>query len=101
MSNKKLDGEIYNYRVKERWPLKNGNSIVKLENDSYAGDYDIAKSINQMPCHVCCFILGHTKRLFNIVIREIYGCTVKTFTTKILIALTTIKKFWATLVEKG
>ena len=52
--------------------MTNGNLIVKLDNDSGVDDHDIAKSINQMPCHLGSYI-RLTKRLTNLVIREIDG----------------------------
>ena len=36
----------YDERVKEWWPLKTGNLIVKLEDDNFVDDHDIAQSIN-------------------------------------------------------
>ena len=38
--------ENYDCRVKEWWPMKNGNLIVKLEGDAGVDDQDNAKSIN-------------------------------------------------------
>ena len=65
--------ENYDYRVIEWWPKKNGNLIVELEDDNDVDDYDIAKSINRMPCHLSKYILGHSKKLKNNVIPEIDG----------------------------
>ena len=47
--------------------------LVKLENDSGVDDHDIAKLNNQMPCHLCSCILGHSKRLMNNVNQEVVG----------------------------
>ena len=59
--------------LKEWFPLKNGNLIVKLEEDEGVDDYDKAKSINTMPSHFGSSILSHSKRLMNYVIEEIDG----------------------------
>ena len=48
--------EIYFDRVKGGWPLKNGKLLVKLEYDSSFDDQDVAKLINQMPCHLGSYI---------------------------------------------
>ena len=61
----------YDDGLKEWWPVKNGNSINKLEEDAGVNDQDIAKSNNQMLCQLGSFILAQSKRLKNNVIREI------------------------------
>ena len=53
--------EKFDDRVKEWFPLKNGNLIVKLEDDEGIDDYDKAKSINTMPCHFVSNISSHSK----------------------------------------
>ena len=53
--------------------MKNGNSIVKLEDDSGADDYDKAKSMNTMPSHFDSYMLSHSKSLINEVINQIGG----------------------------
>ena len=63
--------ENFDDRVKEWFPLKNGNLIVKLEDDEGVDDYDKAKSINTMPSHFGSYILSHSKRLMNNVFNEI------------------------------
>ena len=60
-------------RVKEWFPLKNGNLIVKLEDDDGVDGFDKAKSINTKPSHFGSGILSHSKRLMNDVIRQIGG----------------------------
>ena len=65
--------ENFDDRVRELFPLKNGNLIVKLEDDEGVDDYDKAKSINTMPSHFGSYILSHSKRLMNDVFREIDG----------------------------
>ena len=63
--------ENFDDRVKEWFPLKNGNLIVKLKDDEGVDDFDKAKSINTMPSHFGSFIPSHSKRLMNDVFREI------------------------------
>ena len=92
--------ENFDDRVKEWFPLKNGNLIVKLEHDEGVDDYDKAKSINTMPSHFGSYILSHSKRLMNDVFREIDG-----FYSNIIYYTDTDsgyihKKHWSTLVEK-
>ena len=65
--------EIFDESVKEWFPLKNGNSIVKLEDDEGVDDYDKAKSLNAMPSHFGSYILSHSKRLLNEVINQMGG----------------------------
>ena len=49
---------------------KNDDLVVILEDDAVVDDQDLARSINQMPCHLESFISGHSKRLMKTVIRE-------------------------------
>ena len=81
--------------------LKIGTLLVKLEDDSGVDDHDIAMSINQMPCHLCSCILGHSKRSLNKIFCEIdgfysniiyYGDTSRAYNHK---------KHWSTSVEKS
>ena len=65
--------ENFDDRVKEWFPLKNGNLIVKLEDDEGVDDFDKAKSINTMPSLFGSYILSHSKRLMNVVFHEIDG----------------------------
>ena len=93
--------ENFDDRIKEWFPLKNGNFIVKLEDDEGVDDYNKAKSINTMPSHFGSFILSHSKRLMNDVFREIDGF----YSNNIYYGDTDSgyihKKHWSTLVEKG
>ena len=93
--------ENFDDRVKEWFPLKNGNLIVKLEDDEGVDDYDKAKAINTMPSHFGSYILSHSKRLMNNVFREIDGF----YSNNIYYGDTDSgyihKKHWSTLVEKG
>ena len=93
--------ENFDDRIKEWFALKNGNFIVKLEDDEGVDDYDKTKSINTMPSHFGIFILSHSKRLMNNVFREIDGF----YSNNIYYGYTDSgyihKKHWSTLVEKG
>ena len=93
--------ENFDDRVKEWFPLKNGNLIVKLEDVEGVDDFDKAKSINIMPSHFGSYILSHSKRLMNNVFREIDGF----YSNNIYYGDTDSgyihKKHWSTLVEKG
>ena len=93
--------EIFDDRVKEWFPLKNGNFIVILEDDEGVDDYDKAKSINTMPSHFGSFILSNSKRLMNNVFREIDGF----YSNNIYYGDTDSgyihKKHWSTLIKKG
>ena len=57
--------ENFDDRVKEWFPLKNGNLMVKLQSDEGVDDYDKAKSVNTTPFHFGSFILSHSKRIMN------------------------------------
>ena len=92
--------ENFDDRVKEWFPLKNGNLIVKLEDDEGVDDYDKAKSINTMPSHFVSYILSHSKRLMNNVFSEIDA-----FYTNVIYYTDTDsgyfhKKYWNKLDEK-
>ena len=63
--------EIFDDRVKEWFPLKNGNLIVKLENDEGVDDCDNAKSVNMMPSHFGGYILSRSRRMMKDVFREL------------------------------
>ena len=80
--------------------MKNGNFIVKLEDYAGVDDQILAKSINQMPCHLGSYILSHSKRSMNNFIWEIYGF----YWNKIHYGHTDSayhhKKQWSALVEK-
>ena len=63
--------ENFDDRVKEWFPPKNSNLIVKLEDDEGVDDYDKAKSLNTMQSQFGSFILSHSKRLMSKVFRTI------------------------------
>ena len=93
--------EIFDDRIKEWFPLKNGNFIAKLEDDEGVDDYDKAKSINTMPSHFGSFILSHSKRLMDDVIKQIDGFYNNSFYYTDTDSLYIHKKYWSTLVAKG
>ena len=93
--------ENFDDRVKEWFPLKNGNLIVKLEDDEGVDDFDKAKSINTMPSHFGSYILSHSKRLMNSVIKQIDGFYNNNIYYTDTDSLYIHKKYWSTLVEKG
>ena len=53
--------------------MENGNSVVNLEGDAGVDDQNLAKSLNEMPCHLGSYILGRSKRIMKNVIRETDG----------------------------
>ena len=79
--------------------MKNDILLLKLEDDAGVDDQDLVKSINQLPCHLVSYMLGHSKRLMNIAFRKIDKFTVTTFTTKIRTVTIIMKNMWSTLVE--
>ena len=93
--------ENFDDRVKQWFPLKNGNLIIKIEDDEGVDDFDKTQSANTMPFLFRSFILSHSKRLMNDVIRQIddfynnsiyYGDTDSVYIHK---------KYWDDLVDKG
>ena len=93
--------ENFDDRVKEWFPLKNGNLMVKLQDDEGVDNFDKAKWANTMPSHFGSFVLSHSKRLLNGVIRQICGF----FTNRIHYtdtdSLYIQKNYWSSLVEDG
>ena len=75
--------ENFKDRVKEWFPWKNGNLIVKIEDDIGVDGYDKAKLVNTMPSHFVSYILSHNKRLMNEVIKQRGGFKILVFTTQI------------------
>ena len=92
--------ENFHERGKEWFPLKNGNFIVKLEDDKGADDFDKAKSINTMPSHFGSFILSHSKRLMNKIFHEIDGFCSNNIYYGDTDSGYIHKKHWSTLVDK-
>ena len=93
--------ENFDERIKEWFPLKNGNLIVKLEDDEGVDDFNKAKSINTMPSHFGSGILSHSKRLMNNVINQIDGFYNNNIYYTDTDSLYKHKKNWSTLIEKG
>ena len=60
-------------RVREWFPLKNENLVVKLEVNKCVDDYDKAKSMNIMPFLFRSYILSLSKRLVIEVINQMGG----------------------------
>ena len=93
--------ENFDDRLKEWFPLRNGNLIVKLEDDEGVDDYDKAESINTMPSHFGSYILSHSKRLMNDVIKQIGGFyDISNYYTD-TDSLCIHKKYWSDLIDKG
>ena len=65
--------EYFDDRVNEWFPLKNGYLIVKLEDDEGVDGYGKAKSIKTMPLFFGSYILCHSRRLMNDVIKQTDG----------------------------
>ena len=93
--------ENFDDRVKEWFPLKNGNLIVKLEDDEGVDDYDKAKSINTMSSHFGSYILSHSKRLMNYVIEQINGFYNNSIYYTDTDSLYIHKNHWSNLVDNG
>ena len=93
--------ENFDDRVKEWFPLRNNNFIVKLEDDEGVDDFDKAKSVNTMPSHFGSYVLSHSKRLMNDVFRVIDGFYINNFYYGDTDSGYIHKKHWSTLVQKG
>ena len=93
--------ENFDDRVKEWFPLKNGNLRVKLENDEGVDDYDKAISVNTMPSHFGSIILSHSKRLMNDVIKQIGDFNNNSIYYTDTGSLYIHKKYWSDLVDNG
>ena len=92
--------ENFDDRVKEWFPLKDGNLIVKLGNDEGVDDYDKAKLVRTMLSHFGSFILSHSKRLMNKVFHEIDGFYSNNIYYGDTDSVYIHKKHWSILVEK-
>ena len=93
--------ENFDDRVKDWFPLKNGNLIVKLEDDEGVDDFDKAKAVNTMPFHFGSNILSHSKRLMNNVINQIDGFYNNNIYYTDTDSLYIHKKYWSNLIDKG
>ena len=95
--------EYFDDRVKEWFPLKNGNQIVKLGklgNDEGVDDFDKTKSVNTMPSHFGSCVLSHSRRLMNNKIRQIGGFYKNSIYYTDTDSLYIHKTYWFSLVEK-
>ena len=93
--------ENFDDRVKKCFPLKNGNLIVKLEDDKGVDEYDKVKSVNTMPSHFGSYILSHSKRLMNDVMKQIGGFYNNSIYYTDTDSLYIHEKYWSDLVDNG
>ena len=93
--------ENFDDRVKEWFPLKNGNLIIKLEDVECVDKYDKATSVNTTLSHFGSCILSHSKRIMNEVIRQIGGFYNNSFYYSDTDYLYIHKKYWSDLVNNG
>ena len=88
-------------RVKERFLLKSGNLIVKIEVGEGADDYDKAKWVQTLSSLFGSNILSNSKRLKNDVIKQkgaFYNISVYYTDTD---SPFTHKKYWSDLIDNG
>ena len=88
-------------RVKERFLLKSGNLIVKIEVGEGADDYDKAKWVQTLSSLFSSNILSNSKRLKNDVIKQkgaFYNISVYYTDTD---SPFTHKKYWSDLIDNG
>ena len=93
--------KIFDDTVKEWFPLKNGNFIVKLEDDGGVDDHDKAKSLNTIPSPFGSLILSHSKRIMNEVINQIGGFYQNSIHYGDTDSVYIHKKHWDDLVANG
>ena len=93
--------ENFDDRVKEWFPLKNGNLIVKLEDDKGVDNFDKAQSVNTMPSHFGMYILSDSKRLMNEVFNQVGGFYNNSIYYADTDSVYKQKKNWDDLVDKG
>ncbi len=63
----------YDDRVKNYFPLENGNYMVNIVDHKGIDDNGISKKINSQPFHLGSLILSHSKRLMNDVVLTLDG----------------------------
>ena len=93
--------ENFDHKVKKRFPLKNGNIILSLEDDEDVDDFDEAKSVYTRPSPFGRIILSHSKRLMNDVIKQIDGFENKSMQYTDTDSLYIHKKYWSSLDDNG
>ena len=80
----------YDESVIERFPLRNGNIMVKIKDKEGVDDEGISKKFNSQSCHLGSFVLSHSKRLMNDGILALDGFKNKKYTTEAPIVFTYI-----------
>ena len=93
--------ENFDDRVKDWFPLKNDNLLVKLEDDLSADDYDEAKLVIRVPSRFGSYILPHSRRMMNDVIDQIAGFFSNSIDYTDTDSLHKHKKNWSDLVDNG
>ena len=93
--------ENFDDRVNKWFPLKNGNLVLKLEDNEGVDDYDKTKLVKTMPSHFGSFVLLHIKWLMNDVIRQIDGFYNNSFYYADTDSLYIHKKHWSGLFDNG
>ena len=88
-------------RLREWFLLKNGKLTVKLEDDKSVDDYDKANSASTMPSLFGSYILSHSKKLMNDVIKQIGGFYNNSFYYTDTDSLYIHKKYWSHLADNG
>ena len=93
--------EDSNDKVREWFPLKNGNLFVKIEDDKSVDDYDKAKSMNTMPSHFGWYVLSLNKRLMNDFIKQTGGFYKNSIYYTDTDSLYIDENDWSDLVDNG
>ena len=96
-----MDEEKFDDRVKKRFPLENGNSIVKLAVDKDVDDFDKAKLVKILPTNFGCYILSQSKCFMNDVLKQIGGFFNNIFYYTDTDSLYIRRKYWSELVDNG
>ena len=91
----------FDHRVKERFPLKNGNLVLKLEDDEGVDEYDKTKSKKTKPTHFGSYIFLHSKRVMNDVIGQVVGFYNNSIYYTDTDSLYKNKEYWSNLVDNG
>ena len=81
--------------------LKDGNLIVKSEDDERFDVYDEAKLVNTMPSHFGSYILSLSKRLMDEVFVQIGGFFIISIYYGDTDSVYIHNKYWSNLVDNG
>ena len=81
--------------------MKNGNLLVKLEEDEGVDGYDKAKSKITIPFHFGSYISSQSKRIMNEVIKQMVGFYNNNIYYEDTDSRYTHKKYWSDLVDNG